>query len=124
MSFLKSNTGFHTALSAESGVLFTSQHRYVYEFENFFHPYVGEIIARLNRESLPGIYDGKFQESLHTANPTAADDFFTLLYHPQEAKDVHIEHFRKEIDVSPEGSYSNYNWELFFHIPLTVAVHL
>jgi hypothetical protein len=30
----------------------------------------------------------------------------------------------KEIDVSVSGPYANYNWELFFHIPLTIAVHL
>ena len=32
--------------------------------------------------------------------------------------------FPKEIDVSDHGPYANYNWELFFHVPLTVAVHL
>ena len=32
--------------------------------------------------------------------------------------------FPKEIDVSDGGPYANYNWELFFHVPLTIAVHL
>ena len=31
---------------------------------------------------------------------------------------------RLEIDVDEHGPYANYNWELFFHIPLTIAVHL
>ena len=33
-------------------------------------------------------------------------------------------HFPKEIDVADGGPYANYNWELFFHVPLTIAVHL
>ena len=28
------------------------------------------------------------------------------------------------IDVSPGGPYANYNWELLYHIPVMVAVHL
>ncbi|MEK6804176.1 MAG: insecticidal toxin protein [Nitrospirota bacterium] len=30
----------------------------------------------------------------------------------------------KELDFSPHGAYSVYNWELFFHVPLTLALHL
>lgn len=29
-----------------------------------------------------------------------------------------------ELDFSLDGAYSVYNWELFFHIPVTIAVHL
>jgi hypothetical protein len=37
---------------------------------------------------------------------------------------VQVEYFPKEVDVTEGGPYANYNWELLFHIPLTVAVHL
>jgi receptor-binding and translocation channel-forming TcA subunit of Tc toxin len=30
----------------------------------------------------------------------------------------------KDLDFSSSGAYSVYNWELFFHVPLTVAIHL
>lgn len=30
----------------------------------------------------------------------------------------------KEIDFSSSGSYSAYNWELFYHVPLLIAIHL
>jgi len=30
----------------------------------------------------------------------------------------------RELDFSPEGAYSIYNWELFFHVPLTIAIQL
>src|SRR5207245_11129399 len=50
-------------------------------------------------------------------------DFFKAFYNPTEDNLVQVIYFPKEIDVS-EGPYANYNWELFFHIPLTIAVHL
>jgi hypothetical protein len=33
-------------------------------------------------------------------------------------------HPAKELDFSYGGAYSIYNWELFFHVPLTIAIHL
>src|SRR5690606_17810985 len=30
----------------------------------------------------------------------------------------------KELEFGYGGAYSVYNWELFFHVPLTIAVHL
>jgi len=30
----------------------------------------------------------------------------------------------KDLDFSSNGAYSGYNWELFFHVPITIAVHL
>ncbi|MDT5027134.1 MAG: hypothetical protein QOE61_3560, partial [Micromonosporaceae bacterium] len=38
--------------------------RFTYSFENFFHPYVGALIERLNKRSLPGLLDPKFHETL------------------------------------------------------------
>jgi hypothetical protein len=30
----------------------------------------------------------------------------------------------KDLDFSPSGAYSVYNWELFYHVPITLAIHL
>ena len=30
----------------------------------------------------------------------------------------------KDLDFSPDGGYAVYNWELFFHVPLHIAIHL
>jgi hypothetical protein len=102
--------------------------QFTYTFENFFHPFIGELIGKLNRGSLPAMMDATWQDSLKTADPNThpEKDFFHLLYNPNPHKDglVQVQSFAKEIDVSESGPYSNYNWELFFHIPLTVAVHL
>jgi len=125
--------------------------RFTYTFENFFHPLIGELIAKLNRKSLPGMLDAKWQDSLKwnsvvkpTTLPPPSDPFdvawndsirrdgqtpkylnyFTDLYNPNQDNFVQVKYSPKEIDVSSFGPYANYNWELFFHIPLTIAVHL
>jgi hypothetical protein len=91
---------------------------FTFTFTNFFHPIVGELIAKLNRDSLSGMLAGQL-------DPTLKQDFFTDYYKPDPAdKGVQVTSFPKEIDVSVCGPYANYNWELFFHIPLTIAVHL
>jgi hypothetical protein len=61
--------------------------------------------------------DAAWQKSLK-------ENFFESFYHPTNDRLVEVISFPKEIDVDLHGSYSNYNWELFFHIPLTIAVHL
>lgn len=96
---------------------YNQESEFTYTFENFFHPFVGELIEKLNKESLPGVLDPAFQ-ALKT-------DFFTAFYTPHASKLVKFTEFpKKDIDVSEGGPYANYNWELFFHIPLSVAVHL
>ena len=91
--------------------------QFKYTFENSFHPFVGELISKLNRDSLPGMLDATWQDTLRK-------DFFQALYSPTENNLVQVEFFPKEIDVAEHGPYANYNWELFFHVPLTIAVHL
>ena len=60
--------------------------------------------------------DAKFHENLKT-------DFFDALYHPRKIY-FGVESFPKEVDLAEHGPYANYNWELLFHIPLTIAVNL
>lgn len=91
--------------------------KFTYTFENFFHPFLGELIKKLNEDSLPGILDATWQKTLKA-------DFFNALYKPTQDNVTRVKYFPKEIDVSVGGPYANYNWELFFHIPLTIAVHL
>jgi receptor-binding and translocation channel-forming TcA subunit of Tc toxin len=100
--------------------------RFTYEFQNFFHPYVGELIGELNRHSLAGMFElaGRVDPDHHKNE--LSDDFFTRFYTLLDTSSdlVKIEYFRKEIDVSNDGPYANYNWELLFHLPLAIAVHL
>ncbi|HEY0377592.1 MAG TPA: hypothetical protein VGC87_11770 [Pyrinomonadaceae bacterium] len=111
--------GFHDMLKSSTVGKVSLTHwdtRFEYTFRNFFHPFVGELISKLNRASLPGMLDPAVQET--------REDFFQALYNPAQSNLVGVNFFPKEIDVEEHGPYANYNWELFFHIPLTVAVHL
>ncbi|MBP1990484.1 Tc toxin subunit A-related protein [Paenibacillus eucommiae] len=90
---------------------------FTYTFENFFHPFVGKLIEKLNKESLSGMLNPDHHESW-------AAEFFDSFYTTLDSKLVKVNHFPIEMDVRTGGPYANYNWELLFHIPLTIAVHL
>lgn len=101
--------------------------QFTYTFENFFHPFVGELIEKLNKESLSGMLDPNFHQDLADKFGEFFESYYTPLNKPpnDNPKLVDFTDFPlKEIDVSVGGPYANYNWELFFHIPLTIAVHL
>ncbi|REL37868.1 toxin [Rhodohalobacter sp. SW132] len=97
-----------------------------YKFSNHFHPYIGELTTKLNNGSLDGVLDVDFLESL------GKDEDKTLkeIYEPQsktgsnQSHPYQVEMQELEIDISVDGPYSPYNWELFFHVPFTIAVHL
>lgn len=127
--------GFHDLQQAALEVrpLFTWREdtEYTYTFENFFHPFVGELIEKLNKESLPAMLDPVFLDALDQSPDTAKvppNSFFKLFdafyKKPANSDLAVVEGFPKEIDVLEGGPYANYNWELLFHIPLTIAVHL
>jgi len=85
-----------------------------YKFFTHYHPYTDELIETLNRSGLPALLDAKYQGDLvqHLTNWYTPGSF-TVAPFPKE-----------EIDVSDDGPYAVYNWEMFFHAPLTIAVHL
>ncbi|GIH22244.1 hypothetical protein Aph01nite_05540 [Acrocarpospora phusangensis] len=91
-------------------------------FENHFHPYVGMLVERLNQQSVDGLLDLSVQQ--------VSEPFFERVYDPNdpaapgEDPSFRVKSSPKNIDVSEAGPYSVYNWELFFHAPVTIAVHL
>jgi len=55
--------------------------------------------------------------------PVLYGDIFSLArYNPSAL--VQQPYPVKELDFAASGAYSAYNWELFFHVPLTIAIHL
>ncbi|MEM1256413.1 MAG: hypothetical protein AAGI69_28595 [Cyanobacteria bacterium P01_H01_bin.21] len=104
------------ALSPENYLL--GLYKTKYTFNTHFHPLVGDLLKQLNKESIQGLLDADFHETL-------SEVFFDETYKLDENDlKVTIKSFPKEIDVSQNGAYSIYNWELFFHAPLAIAVHL
>ena len=91
--------------------------RFSYTFGNFFHPFVGDLIGQLNQTSVAGMLDPGFLETLHYAYTSA--DYAVL-----DSPSVSVTLEDQDIDVSIGGAYANYNWELLYHIPVMIAVHL
>jgi len=122
-NYISQQTGYHdynSALAvAKIQINYELAEKFTYTFENFFHPFVGELIAKLNKGTLKDLLEGQL-------DPALRQDFFQALYTPNPDNDrlVQGNFFPKQIDVAEHGPYATYNWELFFHIPLTVAVHL
>jgi hypothetical protein len=90
-----------------------------FHFKNFYHPFVCDL-AKLVYDPLKGIPAMMSRETQlknsgfifsQTYQPTyAVLEPGTPKYYPQEV-----------MDFTPDGAYSPYNWELFFHVPLFIA---
>ena len=115
----KPGATFHDGLDIRdmtAGVV--HDHRqFEYHFENFHHPLVGELISKLNTASLAQMLDADWHATLKAS-------LFDAQYEPTRTGSTDVTGAPVEIDLLPDGAYANYNWELFFHIPLTIAVHL
>lgn len=96
-------------------VLYPKQRRDIdYRVRAHYHPFTDELIERLNSLGIDGLLDPAWQAGLE--QPLDA------LYTPGPRVVGGIP--KHEIDVSLDGPYAIYNWELFFHAPVLIAVHL
>ena len=120
----RETSGFHHAVDA-SQVRQLGWHAVfqdTYTFENFFHPFVGELIAQLNSTLSPNVCR-RAVRSIFSSK--AAHTFLRKRLHTEAtANEIKVKYFDKTIDVTLGGPYANYNWELLYHIPIAVAVHL
>ncbi|HEV7472755.1 MAG TPA: neuraminidase-like domain-containing protein [Pyrinomonadaceae bacterium] len=90
-----------------------------FHFKNFYHPFVCDF-AKLVYNPLQGIpammsrttqlldsgfrFKQSYQPTVWVVEPPTED------FYPREV-----------VDFTPDGAYSPYNWELFFHVPLLIA---
>lgn len=80
-------------------------------FSPHYHPYSADLLARLVSGGVEKVLT---LDSQGTIRDTFVGDFGpTTIVSP----DYPVE----QIDFALEGSYSLYNWEIFFHIPLLIA---
>jgi hypothetical protein len=98
-----------------------------FRFKAFHHPYVCDALGRLNRFGIEGLLSWSFQELQRPLLPgpelqLVSNDFFLKTYKPT----LNVDPSRPidEFDVTPEGAYSIYNWEIFFHAPFMIATKL
>ncbi len=106
-----------------------------YRFYPHFHPYVKNLIGELIERSISGLQDADTEYTDATLpngrpRPVLYEEFFRkynpdeTFIPPQATGSNHLLHPVKDLDFSSGGGYSVYNWELFFHVPLTLAMHL
>lgn len=96
-----------------TSLLYKTKRNMNFEFSIHYHPYIDELIEKLNKDGLLSILDPEYLKLLK-------NDLNELYTPGSWTKPFPFE----EIDVSDDGPYSIYNWELFFHAPLAVACHL
>ena len=119
---MQSQHNFHTSSISAAGIfddliaLNRHKKRIVdYQLHVHYHPYVDALIDTLNNKGLSSMLDVKYLSALH--ENLSPDKYI--------AEGSAVTPFPvEEIDVSDDGAYSLYNWELFFHVPMTIAVHL
>ena len=133
MTFTTSFSGYHNA--ADLGATFGADTAATlqnwnfntiqisnYDFQNFFHPLVGQLIKQLNLTSVAGMLDPVFLNGI--ADPDSS--WFWSDYNTVPASlSVSVNPNPRQIEVQPSGApYAVYNWELVYHIPVMIAVQL
>jgi hypothetical protein len=91
------------------------KYRFRLRFTNFYHPLVCLFGRKLNAGGV---------EALMARETQFADTGFVFknTYDPQPV--VQPKYPRENVDFEFDGSYAGYNWELFYHAPITVAARL
>lgn len=120
MNDIPANGGFHDSadLRLIFGGLGPGFNRSAYSFATFTHPFVGDLIRRLNQTSLaemldPGFLGGSDLRVRYATEYTNLGDARVNVTMPDAV-----------VDTSVSGAYAGYNWELLYHIPVMTAIHL
>jgi hypothetical protein len=93
-----------------------------YDVENFYHPYTRTFLQELDQNGLPGLLKTLTQQSQQYATTKEAYEAVNINQWPDGGVDFGKEYYHSFIES--RGTYSIYNWELFFHIPLLIADRL
>ncbi|RYE25480.1 MAG: hypothetical protein EOP51_03995 [Sphingobacteriales bacterium] len=91
-----------------------------YYFQTFYHPQVGKFIKALNKSGIDGFMQLQMQTQTDTMN-------FSGVYQPTSFVANYGEQYvypKNKVDFDYWGTYSSYNWELFFHVPMMIALRL
>jgi hypothetical protein len=94
---------------------FRGEYRFELLFTNFYHPLTCLFAKTLYQKGVDGLMARETQFADRKLD-------FKGQYEPTSIVDMHYP--QEIVDFAPNGSYSLYNWELFFHAPLMVAERL
>lgn len=90
------------------------QLQYFVDFQNFYHPLVCSLRKTFYADGIAKLMERGTQLQ------TTPFDFGTTF----DPKIVKTPYPIEDIDFASNGSYASYNWELFFHLPFSVATQL
>lgn len=105
------------------------------QFKPFFHAYVCNFMKAMNKDGIEGllaIYNQQFTDLQIKWSPggiaggqvpTGVTNNFEQVYRPNKDR-VSTPYPIEDVDFSLSGAYSQYNWELFFHVPMLLANRL
>src|SRR6266498_1987580 len=103
-------------LTLKTNLTTVTQRDLDYAFSAHFHPYVLQLMKRLQSRSIRGLQEADTDASLNA--PLAP------VYQPVSTFTDPADFPSKELDFDSDGAYAVYNWELFYHVPIAVAIHL
>ncbi len=111
--------GVHLYLGGLSLLKFQSAQ---FHFKNFYHPFICDFAKLVHNplEGVPGLMKRETQLLDNLNNGFS----FKRIYQPtSQVVDWASEkcYPREVVDFDPDGAYSSYNWEIFFHAPLLIA---
>ncbi len=96
--------------------LFYAKLQYGEQFKNMYHPLLCMLRTTLYKDGISALMK---RETQLTETPFN----FGVHYVPNAAT-VPNPYPKEDLDFSSDGSYSSYNWELFYHAPLLLATRL
>lgn len=94
-----------------------------FHFKNFYHPFVCDF-AKLVYNPLKGIPALMSRETQSKDTTFFEEDYapeVAVVKLPRQYPLLPDCYPREVVDFTPDGAYSPYNWELFFHAPLMIA---
>jgi len=89
--------------------------RYGEKFDNMYHPLICALRKTLYKHGVGALMDRQTQLQVTSFN-------FKGHYSPSGV--VPLNYPIEDVDFNSDGSYSSYNWELFFHAPFYIATQL
>lgn len=98
------------------------------KFYPFFHPHTNQFIKKINWSGLEGFFSVATQSLGGSSEKNSSSDagtIFNTIYKPHNVN-VKKPYPRENVDFNVEGkaAYSQYNWELYFHVPVMIATKL
>lgn len=92
---------------------------FVYRFSIFYHPLTCLFAQKINTAGIPVLLSREtqlfYKEGFDFENEY--QPVTSIVYAPDGYP-------KEDIDFTPDGAYSSYNWELFFHAPMLIAQRL